>query len=80
MSTLVPFEVVVLCVDGRLVSNIPYKHFLKRIDYVHVREGRLVYLQVQDKTIWLKTSEAGLVEAGSNPSLESLEGLHSCDI
>jgi hypothetical protein len=29
-------------------------------------------LQVQDKTIWLKTSEAGLVEAGSNPSLESL--------
>jgi hypothetical protein len=27
---------------------------------------------VQDKTIWLKTSESGLVEAGSNPSLESL--------
>ena len=58
---------------------IPRGHF-RRIDYVHVREGRLVYLQVQDKTIWLKTFEAGLVEAGSNPSLESLEGLHSCDI
>jgi hypothetical protein len=29
---------------------------------------------MQDKTIWLKTFEAGLVEAGSNfyPSLESL--------
>jgi hypothetical protein len=31
---------------------------------------------VQDKTIWLKTSEAGLVEAGSNPSLESLCSLN----
>ena len=53
---------------------IPLEHF-RTIDYVHVREGRLVYLQnlqVQDKTIWLKTSEADLVEAGSNPSLESL--------
>jgi hypothetical protein len=29
-------------------------------------------LQVQDKTIWLKKSEDVLVEAGSNPSLESL--------
>jgi hypothetical protein len=29
-------------------------------------------LKLQDKTIWLKTSETGLVEAGSNPSLESL--------
>jgi hypothetical protein len=27
---------------------------------------------LQNKMIWLKTSEAGLVEAGSNPSLESL--------
>ena len=41
---------------------IPLEHF-RTIDYVHVREGRLVYLQVQDKTIWLKTSEASLVEA-----------------
>jgi hypothetical protein len=30
-----------------------------------------IYTEVQDKTIWLKTSEAGLVEAGSNPSIES---------
>jgi hypothetical protein len=34
--------------------------------------GNSTLTQVQDKTIWLKTSEAGLVEAGSNPSLESL--------
>jgi hypothetical protein len=27
---------------------------------------------VQNKTIWLKTSEAGLVEAGSNPSIKIL--------
>jgi hypothetical protein len=26
---------------------------------------------VQDKTIWLKTSEAGLVETGSNPPLKA---------
>ena len=46
---------------------LPLEHF-RTIYYVHVREGRFVYLQnlqVQDKTIWLKTSEAGLVEAGS---------------
>jgi hypothetical protein len=42
--------------------------------------GFYKHLQVQDKTIWLKTSEAGLVEAGSNPSLESLWGLHACNI
>jgi hypothetical protein len=35
---------------------------------------------VQDKTIWLKTSEADLVEAGSNPSLESLSNLKWDDL
>jgi hypothetical protein len=44
--------------------------FINAIDYV--REGIYKNLHVPDKTIWLKTSETGLVEAGSNPSLESL--------